>query len=948
MTPERWQQIRDLLQSAMEIEPAQRSGYLERHCSDDPSLRKEVDSLLLAERKVQISFLESPALAQVPYARASGPGPGTQLGRYAIMALLGAGGMGEVYRARDTQLPRMVAIKVLPAHLSSDLSRKQRFEREAQAISSLQHPHICTLYDVGHQGGTDFLVMEYLEGETLSSRLARGPLPPEQTLRYGTEVADALDAAHHRGIIHRDLKPGNVFVTAHGECKVLDFGLAKLGEETTFPTEGPTLNRPELLTSAGTAMGTVAYMSPEQARGEPLDARTDIFSLGTVLYEMATGKLAFAGKTSAIVFKAILDEMPPAPTKLNPALPKRLDEIVGKALEKDRDLRYQSAADLRTDLKRLKRDSESARTNVVRPSHEQTPGRRVVRVVAAVALVTLLVGLIAIVSRRGSRTEQKPPLNTQGMAVTKLTDVGNIGLATVSPDGRYVAYSIRGAQQSLWVRQVTTESKVQVIPPSGAVFSSITFSPDSNSIYFSRDNGDVYVVFVLGGTAKLILQDLYSGVGISPDNKKLAFLRGSSPATRLMLANSDGSGEYVVAEHKNGLWFNSRTAPSWSPDGSLVAVSAVQLSGNAIFVCPADGGKPIIIPFPYPVGATAWLSNGMGLLVTAATTENLLLFGLNQIWYQPFPQGEPQKVTNDANGYGSMSLTADGKLLATVQRDWSSTVFVALASNPDQGTPISAARSEGIGLEWMPDGRLLLQDLRSQFSVAMPVGMSRDPLFHEEVFPGGFSVCGNGRFIVFDRQARGNRSTIWRVDASGRNLKQLTTGDADNSPDCSPDGAWVIYSSTLENGYRLMRVPIDGGPSVNLIERPGVFGRYSPDGKQIAIFQWGGTGTEETTTLAIMSSQGGQTVKKFAIPSAGLIPDNQFKVLWKPDGTELTYALEQGPTINLWNQPVSGGPPHQITYFPDRIIAFAWSPDGKQLAFTRATTSSDVVLFNSH
>ncbi len=224
--------------------------------------------------------------------------------------------------------------------------------------------------------------------------------------------------------------------------------------------------------------------------------------------------------------------------------------------------------------------------------------------------------------------------------------------------------------------------------------------------------------------------------------------------------------------------------------------------------------------------------------------------------------------------------------------------------------------------------------------------MSKDPLFHEEVFPGDFSVCGNGRFIVFAREAGGDRSTIWRVDASGRNLKQLTKGDSDSNVDCSPDGAWVIYSSTLENGYRLVRVPIDGVLSMNLIERPGVFGRYSPDGKQIAIFQWEGSGTEETTTLAIMSSQGGQPTKKFAIPSAGSIPDNQWRVVWNPDGTALTYALQEGPTTNLWNQPVSGGPPHQITHFPDRVIAFAWSPDGKQLAFTRATTSSDVVLLN--
>jgi eukaryotic-like serine/threonine-protein kinase len=364
MTPDQWQRIRPILESALELEPANRPAFLDRAC-DDAFVRREVESLL-ASRELRSSFLEPPAVAQVDRDETTvsrvACTAGMKLGPYVIQSLLGAGGMGEVYRARDTRLDRTVAIKVLPAHLSSDPIRRQRFEREARAIAALQHSNICTLYDVGHQSGTDYLVMEYLEGETLASRLAKGPLPLDLSLRYGIEVADALDTAHRHGVVHRDLKPGNILVTAHGECKVLDFGLAKLAEEK-LSSELSTLTGPGVLTGPGQAMGTVAYMSPEQARGEELDARTDLFSFGVVLYEMATGKLPFSGKTSAVVFKAILDETPAAPTQMNAELPERLDEIVAKALAKVRDLRYQSAADLHADLKLLKRDTESARAS---------------------------------------------------------------------------------------------------------------------------------------------------------------------------------------------------------------------------------------------------------------------------------------------------------------------------------------------------------------------------------------------------------------------------------------------------------------------------------------------------------------------------------------------------------------------------------------------------------
>jgi serine/threonine protein kinase len=437
MTPERWQKISDILHGAMRLQSAERSAFLESRCAGDSSLREEVNKLLSIEAQLDSTFLESPAAAQVSIlttstSETSRLAAGARLGPYEVQALLGVGGMGEVYRARDTRLDRTVAVKVIGHGLSSDTLRRQRFHREARAISALQHPNICTLHDVGHQDGTDYLVMEYMEGETLAARLQKERLPLDLTLRYAAEVADALDCAHRRGIVHRDLKPANIFLTAHGEAKVLDFGLAKL-EETKPDLDAPptTTIDPKLRTTPGVAMGTVAYMSPEQARGEELDGRTDIFSLGAVVYEMATGNRAFPGKSTAIIYKAILDAEPPPPSQVLPSIPSKLDHVIDKALEKDRQLRYQSAADLRADLNRLKPDSASANVGDRTGSGKKW-------------LIASMVGLLVAALSAGWWVWRPKPVEKSEIVqrqITSATEDNRISSAKMSRDGKYLAYS---------------------------------------------------------------------------------------------------------------------------------------------------------------------------------------------------------------------------------------------------------------------------------------------------------------------------------------------------------------------------------------------------------------------------------------------------------------------------------------------------------------------------
>jgi serine/threonine protein kinase/Tol biopolymer transport system component len=994
MTPERWQQVKEIFNSAIAYRAEERSLFISRACSGDDELRSEVESLI-ASHEESGSFIDKPAFEAAAGLLANEKAElkcGQTIASYEVISFLSRGGMGEVYLAEDKRLGRKVALKLLPASFTTDDDRLRRFEQEARAASALNHPNIITIYEIREAVGSHVIATEFVEGETLRHRLSRAPLTLSETLNIAMQIADALSAAHKAGIIHRDIKPENVMLRPDGYVKVLDFGLAKLSEQATpaVASEAPTI---QVRTGSGIVIGTAGYMSPEQARGLGVDHRSDIFSLGAVIYEMLARRKPFEGDTPSDTLAAILKTEPPSLTRIAKGVPAELVRIVNKTLRKDREERYQVVKDLWLDLKALKQEvefqdkldrsvaSEGDGTAMIapvepteafagsRPTTERSAisnisesisleiKRHKVGAAVVLLMVLLIVGAGGFgVYRWLNRADSM--VHFWDVKLTRLTNSGNAIDATISPDGKYIVYALSDrSSQSLYIRQVSTANDKLIVPPARVGVFGMTFSPDGTELYYALkanlDAGTLYRIPVLGGTPVKVLEKIDGPISFSPDGRQFVLVRGNYPnngESALVIANLDGSGErnLVVKKNPDRLSPIFFTGPSWSPDGKIIAATVVTVGGSSrVFgFSVADGSEKSLSSESWPyAGRVQWLPDMTGLLVIAGESP-----ASSQVWMMNYSDGRIRRVTNDLGAYRAIGLTQNAKTFTTVQAEGLVNLWVLPEGNAAKAIRLPTGNiafysSAGNNLSWTPDGRIVFvsnEGGNADIWVADPDGSNRKQLTSNGANNFAPVVSVDGRYIVF-MWARDGRRNLWRMNLDGSNPVRLTSGLADCYPSLSPDSRWVVYTTFEGAKPQLWKLSIDGGTPVRITEHVATMAAVSLDGRFIAFtYPESQDPFAPPNRLAVIPFEGGPNIKLFEFNGSGTVAA---LTQWSVDSKSILYTVSANNVTNIWSQPLEGGPPKQITEFNDLFMtSFAWSRDGKQLACTRGSLVRDAIL----
>ena len=879
------------------------------------------------------------------------------LGQYQVEALIGQGGMGYVYRARDTILGRPVALKILPPEVVSDASRLVRFVQEARAASALNHPHVIAIYEIREAAPMrdgapipglpvmHYLAMELVTGETLRALIDSRRVDMKRALDLFVQVADALAAAHAANVVHRDLKPENVMVASNGYAKVLDFGLAKLRPE--FPAnEGATQGATQGAASAtGTLVGTVGYMSPEQVQGRPVDHRTDVFSFGCVLYEAVTGSRAFAGPSAIDTLHRIANVDPIAVTSGLSAAPPELQRIIRKCLARDPEERYQSMKDAALDLRALLRQIESGVIkDAVPPVSAGTSARLPLLIGAAVVVVAAALAGWRWLGASRPATGTMPDLQ-----IERLTATGMLTHVALSPDGKYLVYTDNpNGRQSLWLRQVGGTNPLELIAPRPVGYWGLDFARDSASIFYSvkgpeDPGGSVYQIPLLGGPSRKLLTDVDSDPAVSPDGKQLVYLRAGYPdasSSAVMTAGIDGSNPHPLAVHRAPDFFAPAlfVNASWSPDGKRIVTSVRNSqTRNATLVTVGMAGDEQRIGQTFTeIASTRWLPDQSGI-VFIARGSGISTGGGGQLWLQPYPSGPVRRLTNDLVDYRSANVGADGSSIVSIGFDTSPTLWTVPLDGRSEPRKLPSLRYDGLaGVSWTNDNRILFTTpVKGDQQIWM---MDADGSNRRQITTEGSSgwprLSPDGRFIAF-AGVHGTQRGIWRMNPDGTDRRLLAPASYANFVNVTPDNNWITFSSDQGGPLSLWRVASNGGAPERLVaslDRAVV----SPNGERaVGVLSRG-----NRYGVAIVPLGGGDPIW---VPSDGSAATGLGVFQWTPDGNGVYFTTAE--RTNMWFFRLGAPAQTKLTSFSDAIIfTGAISSDGRQMIVSRGAQTRDAFL----
>jgi len=881
--------------------------------------------------------------------------PRTKLGPYEIVSPLGAGGMGEVYRARDESLDREVAIKVLPKDLASDQDRLRRFEQEARAAAALNHPNILAVYGFSTtEEHAPYLITELLQGQTLRERLQQGEVPVRKAIEFALQTARGLAAAHDRGIVHRDLKPENLFLTRDGVVKILDFGLAKLvGPGASGPQSSMATTS---VTGLGVVLGTVGYMSPEQVRGQAVDHRTDIFSLGAILYEMLSGKRAFQGKTTADTMSAILKEEPAELSGTGHNLPPALARIVHRCLEKDPGERFQSARDLAFNLELLSREESGSGAAVVLAAGKS---RRWL-IAALVAAVTFAaVGLTFLARGLRPQANNSPPVE-----LMRLTDfVGMEEFPALSPDGKSVAFTADvGGRRQVWVRLLSGGTPLQVTRDD-ADHQYPRWSPDSSSlIYFSPSQepdgeGKIWQIPALGGTAQPLLSSL-GGADLSHDGKHIAYFHSNQGELELAVADPDGSNSRKVTALPAEYTYSDLR---WSPDDQKLGFQRGRTFDYDVFYVPAEGGSTQAITRDgNPLAGFAWLPDGSGVVYSSSRGDTVLYLRTMNLWSVQTGGKNLRQLTFGETSYISPDLDRHGNIVATrrqIQFDiWRYPVDNSPMENVHRGVQIThqtgAVQTPSVApgdheLVYLSDsgghGNLWVLNLETQQS--RQVTFEHDP----QVTIGVPVWSPDGKHIAYVKRGLiGWNVDLWLMNPDGSDAHKVSEG---GGWACwSPDSRWLYFSPPGQNGFRIEKTSPAGGSNL-LVRAEGQKPAVDAEGRLYFVLTLPALNGLSDMEILVANQESGQARKLARISGSRLSSWLLMQPVLSPDGKWLALLLTDGQTTDIWAQPTAGGAMRQITDFGRQATFItrrvSWSSDGHSIYAAVGKGEADIVLLSN-